>query len=160
MQNDRPLSTADLAKADEERNRNPEQVRGLDTSVGPPTHTDGPAGPPAAPKKDRARVETPGPARVEQSASATHPPLFAERDSTELRNRWSDVQTGFVDEPRRAVEQADSLVADVMKRLAESFAAERASLEKQWDRGDNVTTEDLRVALQRYRSFFDRLLTI
>jgi len=58
------------------------------------------------------------------------------------------------------VEQADSLVADVMKRLADSFAGQRASLEKQWDRGDNVTTEDLRVALQRYRSFFDRLLTV
>ena len=60
----------------------------------------------------------------------------------------------------RAVEQADSLVADVMKRLAESFAGERANLERQWDRGGDVTTEDLRVALQRYRSFFDRLLTI
>ena len=70
------------------------------------------------------------------------------------------MQAGFVDEPRRAVEHADSLVAEIMKRLAESFAAERASLEKQWDRGDSVTTEDLRVVLQRYRSFFDRLLTI
>jgi len=63
-----------------------------------------------------------------------------------------------VDEPRRAVQQADSLVAEVMKRLAESFAKERGALESQWDRGDNVTTEDLRLALQRYRSFFDRLL--
>jgi hypothetical protein len=58
------------------------------------------------------------------------------------------------------VEQADALVADVMKRLAEGFAGERTSLERQWDRGDNVTTEDLRVALQRYRSFFDRLLAV
>jgi hypothetical protein len=65
-----------------------------------------------------------------------------------------------VDEPRRAVEQADSLVASAMKRLAEVFAEERFNLEHQWDRGDNVSTEDLRIALQRYRSFFQRLLSI
>jgi len=64
-----------------------------------------------------------------------------------------------VDEPRKAVEQADSLVANVVKRIAEQFANERAQLEKQWDSGDNVSTEDLRQALKRYRSFFDRLLT-
>jgi hypothetical protein len=86
--------------------------------------------------------------------------LFADTDAAALRNRWSDIQTGFVDEPRHAVEQADTLVADVMKRLAEGFAGERTSLERQWDRGDNVTTEELRVALQRYRSFFDRLLAV
>ena len=85
--------------------------------------------------------------------------LFAEHDAANLRKRWSDIQTAFVDEPRRSVEQADSLVAEAMKRLAEGFANERGSLERQWDRGDNVTTEDLRVALQRYRSFFDRLLS-
>ena len=70
------------------------------------------------------------------------------------------MQTSFVDEPRRAVEQADELVAGVMKRLAETFARERANLEHQWDRGEDVTTEDLRVVMQRYRSFFDRLLSI
>ncbi|HKD84529.1 MAG TPA: hypothetical protein VKB58_07260 [Terriglobales bacterium] len=85
-------------------------------------------------------------------------PLFSENDVTDLRARWSNVQTGFVDEPRHAVEEADKLVAAVMKRLAEGFATERSNLEKQWDRGDNVSTEDLRVAFQRYRSFFDRLL--
>jgi hypothetical protein len=84
--------------------------------------------------------------------------LFSESDIGDLRSRWSNVQAGFVDEPRRAVEEADKLVAAVMKRLAEGFANERSTLEKQWDRGDNVSTEDLRVALQRYRSFFDRLL--
>jgi hypothetical protein len=91
---------------------------------------------------------------------AGHVALFGERETTELRKRWTDIQAAFVDEPRRAVEQADAHVADVMKRLADGFANERASLERQWDRGDNVTTEDLRVTLQRYRSFFDRLLTI
>jgi hypothetical protein len=65
-----------------------------------------------------------------------------------------------VDEPRRAVERADELVAQVIKRLAESFAQERSKLEGQWGRGDNVSTEDLRVALQRYRAFFDRLLNV
>jgi hypothetical protein len=68
------------------------------------------------------------------------------------------VQASFVDEPRKAVQEADNLVASVMKRLAEGFAKERSALEQQWDSGDNVSTEDLRVALQRYRSFFDRLL--
>jgi hypothetical protein len=86
-------------------------------------------------------------------------PLFSESDVADLRSRWSRAQTGFVDEPRKAVEEADKLVASVMKRLAEGFANERSKLEKQWDRGDNVSTEDLRVALQRYRSFFDRLLS-
>jgi len=70
------------------------------------------------------------------------------------------VQTGFVDEPRAAVEQADALVAEVMKRLADSFATERQALEQQWSRGDDVSTEELRLALRRYRSFFDRLLSV
>ena len=87
-------------------------------------------------------------------------PLFLNNELEELRNRWNGVQTAFVDEPRRAVEQADGLVASAMKRLAEVFAEERSKLEHQWDRGDNVSTEDLRIALQRYRSFFHRLLSI
>ena len=87
-------------------------------------------------------------------------PLFSEPEMVEFRSQWSKVQTGFVDEPRRTVEDADKLVAAVMQRLAEGFANERSGLEKQWDSGDNVSTEDLRVALQRYRSFFDRLLKL
>lgn len=87
-------------------------------------------------------------------------PLFPNNELQELRTRWTGIQTAFVDEPRRAVEQADGLVATAMKRLAEVFAEERSKLEQQWDRGDNVSTEDLRVALQRYRSFFQRLLSI
>ena len=87
-------------------------------------------------------------------------PLFPNNELEELRNRWSGVQTAFVDEPRSAVEQADSLVASAMKRLAEVFAEERSRLEQQWDRGDNVSTEDLRIALQRYRYFFQRLLSV
>jgi hypothetical protein len=87
-------------------------------------------------------------------------PLFSSEQTSQLRDRWTDVQTGFVDEPRQAVEQADSLVAEVMQQLATTFADERGKLEQQWDRGDDISTEDLRVALQRYRSFFDRLLAV
>ena len=95
------------------------------------------------------------------AATVSEPmPLFSESEMGDFRSQWSKVQTGFVDEPRRAVEDADKLVAAVMQRLAEGFANERSGLEKQWDRGDNVSTEDLRVALQRYRSFFDRLLKL
>ena len=87
-------------------------------------------------------------------------PLFSPEEAKDCRARWDAIQVGFVDEPRRAVEQADTLVAAAMKRLAEMFAVERAKLEGQWDRGDNVSTEDLRLALRRYRSFFGRLLSV
>jgi hypothetical protein len=87
-------------------------------------------------------------------------PLFSESEMGDFRTQWSKVQTGFVDEPRRTVEEADKLVAAVMQRLAESFANERSRLEKQWDSGEKASTEDLRVTLQRYRSFFDRLLKL
>jgi hypothetical protein len=93
-------------------------------------------------------------------STAETTPLFPDQELPELRNRWDGIQAGFVDQPRKAVEEADSLVASTMKRLAEVFAQERAKLEGQWDRGDNVSTEDLRLALQRYRSFFHRLLSI
>jgi hypothetical protein len=87
-------------------------------------------------------------------------PLFTESEMGDFRAQWSKVQTGFVDEPRRTVEDADKLVAAVMRRLEQGFANERSGLEKRWDSGDNISTEDLRVALQRYRSFFDRLLRL
>jgi hypothetical protein len=87
-------------------------------------------------------------------------PLFSGNEANELRARWDAIQVGFVDEPRAAVEQADALVAGTMKRLAEVFAAERSKLEGQWDQGENVSTEDLRLALRRYRSFFGRLLSV
>jgi hypothetical protein len=93
----------------------------------------------------------------EQELDATTP-LLSGPQITDLRSRWSDIQAAFVDEPRRAVETADQLVATAMQRLAEGFAKERESLEKQWDQGDSVSTEDLRIALQRYRSFFGKLL--
>ena len=87
-------------------------------------------------------------------------PLFDNADADGFRTRWSAIQTGFVDEPRKAVEEADTLVAEVMKRLAEVFAAERTRLESQWEGSDQVSTEDLRLAMRRYRSFFERLLSL
>jgi hypothetical protein len=86
--------------------------------------------------------------------------LFPKDQADHLRTEWTGIQAAFVDAPRDAVQRADALVANTMKRIAEVFAAERQNLEQQWDRGDNVTTEDLRIALQRYRTFFDRLLSV
>jgi hypothetical protein len=85
--------------------------------------------------------------------------LLAADDAEAFRARWTDVQHGFVDAPRQAVEQADGLVAELMQHLAKTFADERGRLEGQWDQGGDVSTDDLRTAFQRYRSFFDRLLT-
>jgi len=87
-------------------------------------------------------------------------PLLAKGEVDDLRNRWTSIQAGFVDEPRNAVQEADKLVARAVQRLAEVFAEERSKMEQQWSRGDKVSTEDLRVVLQRYRSFFSRLLSI
>lgn len=95
-----------------------------------------------------------------KAAQEANLPLFAQNDTQDFRARWEKIQIGFVDEPRKAVEQADELVASAIKRLAEVFATERQKLEAEWDKTDNVSTEDLRVALRRYRSFFDRLLSV
>jgi hypothetical protein len=97
---------------------------------------------------------------VQDRARSQPTPLLVSDETHTFRSRWDSIQTGFVDEPRHSVEQADGLVAEVMQRLAETFADERSKLEGQWSRGDNVSTEDLRLALQRYRSFFDRLLSM
>jgi hypothetical protein len=111
--------------------------------------------------EDRMREERPTTAtQPTQTHETDTGPLLDEAESQQLRSRWDAVQTGFVDEPRQAVEQADQLVAEAMKRLAEVFATERNSLEEQWSRGNEVGTEELRVALRRYRAFFDRLLSV
>jgi hypothetical protein len=97
---------------------------------------------------------------IAKAAQEPNLPLFAQNDAQDFRSRWEKIQIGFVDEPRKAVEQADELVAGAIKRLAEVFAAERQKLESEWDKTDNISTEDLRIALRRYRSFFDRLLSV
>jgi hypothetical protein len=133
--NDETLTTADIA--------NPERVRDV----------------PAAAIDDRNLQPEQAVPAATKTATNSAGPLFPDDELHNFRAQWDQAQTSFVDEPRKAVEQADSLVANVVKRIAEQFANERAQLEKQWDNGDNVSTEDLRQALKRYRSFFDRLLT-
>jgi hypothetical protein len=94
------------------------------------------------------------------ASSPGEPPLFSAEDRQALRGEWDRTQTAFVDDPRAAVEQADRLVVESVQILSASFSRQRADLEEQWGRGQDVSTEDLRVALQRYRSFFERLLRI
>lgn len=104
---------------------------------------------------------------VPNGASATKPatsgdptPLLTADKAAAFRGRWDTIQASFVDEPRQSVEQADGLVAEAIKQLAEVFAQERSTLEEQWSRGDEVTTDALRLGLQHYRSFFQRLLAV
>jgi len=178
-QPNKPLSTATLAHAEERREpENRAQVRTNDpltrreaeTAVRETDRTDGgPAlvSPRPSRSGDTGQIENrvaaterqPGPVGKMQEEER-NTPLFSEHESKDLFAKWDTVQVGFIDEPRRAVEQADHLVAAAMKRTAEVFAEERARLERQWDRGDNVSTEDLRLAMRRYRSFFQRLLSI
>ena len=106
-----------------------------------------------------AGAQAPQPAEPETDdgqLAALFPPETAEG----FRSNWDAVQIGFVDDPRKAVQQADELVARVMKSLAESFASQRASIEADVGQNDQASTENLRVALRRYRSFFDRLLSL
>jgi len=109
---------------------------------------------------ERMAEQLSGTARIATKDLPPSAPLMARENEEAFRTRWSAVQTGFVDEPSRAVREADELVAEVMTRLAEVFAHERSRLEEQWARQKEVSTEDLRVVLQRYRSFFDRLLGV
>src|SRR5262249_43302493 len=140
MSKDERPTTADLARAGEDmRGRSDERVvdRG-EGAVATEGRTD--VAPPASQSPAPARDD-----RVAPSAGEPNTPLFAQNEANKLRAQWSEIQAGFVDQPRSAVERADTLVADVMKRLAESFARERDTLDRQWDHGDNVTTEDLRL---------------
>ena len=129
-----------------------------DTGTDRPLSTADMAGQPAD------RTETGGTESVMRSTGASGTgrmsPLMNSEETQSFRSRWSSIQADFVDEPRHSVEQADTLVAEVMQQLAKTFATEKDKLEGQWSRGQDVSTEDLRIALQRYRSFFDRLLTL
>jgi hypothetical protein len=103
-------------------------------------------------------TRAPGTAPMKEAEGSAQ--LFVPSEALDFRTKWEKIQTGFVDEPRKAVQDADGLVAAAIKRLADMFAEERSKLEREWDKGDDVSTEDLRVALRRYRSFFDRLLSM
>ena len=96
-----------------------------------------------------------------EASNAGLEPLFEDEAAQKFRSRWQVIQGKFVDDPRDSVKQADDLVADIIKSVTMSFADRRSGLEKQWNSGDNnISTEDMRVALKRYRSFFERLLTL
>jgi hypothetical protein len=136
---DRELSAADARRTDE---------------LGP---GDGVTGERAPREREVTIVRKGGAADV---ASPRAAPLLPPDVTGDLRMRWMEVQTAFVDEPRTAVQRADGLVAEAIQRLGDSFASARAELEREWDRGDGVSTEDLRQALQRYRAFFSRVLEV
>lgn len=102
-------------------------------------------------RDDSARTEA-----QEQSLA----PLLERGRAEELHTRWHELQSRFVDDPRVTVERADELVDDLMRTIAQQFADARAELERQWTEGGDASTEDLRLTLQRYRSFFERLLAV
>ena len=102
-------------------------------------------------------VET---AAASMSDKDTLEPLFETDEAKKFRTQWLNIQSKFVDDPRESVKQADELVASVLKSVTMSFSDRRVGLEQQWNSGGDISTEDLRVALKRYRSFFDRLLTL
>jgi hypothetical protein len=93
-----------------------------------------------------------------QASGQAHAQLLEGDEMQSMLAQWKDIQAEFVDEPRKAVQDADALVADLMQRLARMFASERDQLESRWSGGGEVSTEDLREGLRRYRSFFERLL--
>jgi len=136
---------------------NAEVIAGNDLTAQPEKilHTDDIAGTAKADPKEL--IE---PKHHNGDVTAKLEPLFAEGVDQDFRNRWREIQTGFVDEPRSAVEQADQLVAQLMQKLAQSFSEQRSTLEKQWEASAKVSTEELRVGFTRYRSFFERLLSI
>ena len=139
------VSTADLAAAGE---RGPQPAP-------PPTQTaDVGVQPRQAPEPAPA-----GDAPAEQR-DVEQTPVMSDDAAREYRARWQETQADFVDDPPSAVAKADALVAEVMKRVAEEFGNERNGLERQWNEGGQASTEDLRLAFQRYRSFFSRLLSL
>jgi hypothetical protein len=159
------LSTADLVGTAGSPTREQQRVD-MDGGMQPPAASPSSDTPTVTMGRAEGALEPPaGHATVARSQAASHAdpgttPLFSTEETHRFRSRWQEIQTGFVDEPRRAVEQADGLVAELMKELAQGFADERSKLESQWERGEATETEGLRQALRRYRSFFDRLLSI
>src|SRR5437764_895388 len=143
---ERELTTSDLARAADETRRS--DVRPEPDAADVDVRDDG---------LSQSSVAVQGTSRA--GVDDTREPLLSPDQGERFTARWQEIQAAFVDEPQRAVEQADALVADLMQRLAAIFSDEREQLEGQWAQGDDVSTEDLRVALMRYRSFFDRLLS-
>ncbi|MDT5130621.1 MAG: hypothetical protein QOH54_6265 [Mycobacterium sp.] len=119
-----------------------------------------PPGEPSATRSEPSATRTEATVTTEPTESSTERELFADDELAGMRARWDNVQAGFVDDPRECVQKADSLVSDVVERLTTGFTQARSRLEEQWARGEEASTEDLRVALKRYREFFERLLAV
>lgn len=149
----RPLRTSDLAAA----GSIPDAPQDAPRQRRSPTEPQGASESPAASESGAAETR---PSRVETPDTESLEALFAPDIAAQFRNRWTDVQSGFVDDPRRAVAAGDELVAQVMQSLAESFAHERKRLETELSETGEASTETLRVGLRRYRSFFERLLAL
>jgi hypothetical protein len=139
----RPMTTADIAESASPH-----------AAYMPPGSAEKPSDPGGLPMPRSASQSPPPGVTADEPRAALFPPNELEQ----MRSRWGEIQSEFVDAPKRSVEEADQLVATAIKRLADSFAGAKSGLEGQWQRGGDISTEDLRMALRRYRSFFDRLL--
>ncbi|HEX3219973.1 MAG TPA: hypothetical protein VHU77_08100 [Candidatus Limnocylindria bacterium] len=151
---DSRVSTADLASAGDRQQQETAQPQQTVGSTDERAKSEAPVG---IQSRDTSAQASPAQA---ETADAERTPVMSADAAEEYRGRWQETQADFVDDPRSAVATADALVAEVMKRVAEEFANERNGLEKQWNEGGEASTEDLRVAFQRYRSFFSRLLNL
>lgn len=149
---DAGLSTEDLARPRDDRD--PDRGTPPAAADAPPPTVDAAEG---SPSTERAVAGTPHASAPEEGQE--NEPLLGPEEAEAFKSKWQAVQTAFVDDPQDAVRTADALVAEVMQTLARSFASRKEGLESQWGRGEEVLTEDLRIALQRYRSFFNRLLS-
>ena len=160
---EKDLTTSDLAAPAETRTAQPDVDRDVNESV---TENQGLAAPAetrtAQPDVHRAVTESVTENRRAEVMNDDEQlaPLFSADAAKEFRSRWDAVQSSFVDDPKQAVRKGDELVAQVMKSLTETFSNERSRLEGQRDQSDKASTENLRVALRRYRSFFERLLSL
>src|SRR4051812_13552015 len=142
LRRDETLTTADIAQADRARDTRSAVMDNRNQAIPDGRREDEIERRPVPGNlQDRSiqKVEN----KIEDAGPSSSSQLFPEDELHNFRARWDHVQTSFVDEPRKAVEQADTLVANVVKRIAEQFSSERSQLEKQWDRGDSVSTEDL-----------------
>ena len=111
-------------------------------------------------RMEQRTTEPQTPARTADTMEGDLAPLFEGDEAKKFRTRWLAIQSKFVDDPSASVKQADDLVSDVIKSVTMNFSNRRIALEQQWNAEENTSTEDLRMAIKRYRSFFDRLLTL
>ncbi|MHC9293161.1 hypothetical protein ACRCUN_11880 [Mycobacterium sp. LTG2003] len=166
---ERPMPTAQpdqtsIAEPQQMPNIDPQQTSPVEpqqTSTAQPEHMSATAQPGhAAEEGDVRDAGTTGTQQADVETPDDNTLLFADEHRSGLRSRWDEVQAAFVDDPKQCVQKADNLVADVVEQLTASFADTRSRLEAQWARGEDASTEDLRLALKRYRDFFQRLLSV